>query len=105
MTGKTTMMGCTNTQRSEKRAVNIVEIKIIPIFAALNYKTRRMEDNKSYKMTVEDFIRENPTIVETLREAAMVCEAHSHSFIGGALRRYADRLREVEDGMEMLWKG
>ena len=82
-----------------------MEIKIIPIFAALNYKTRIMEDNKSYKVTVEDFIRENPTIVETLRDASMVFEAHSHSFIGGALRRYADRLREVEDGMEMLWTG
>lgn len=61
-------------------------------------------ENKG-KKTVEDFIRENPTVVETLRDAAKVCEAHSHSFIGGALRRYADRLREVEDGMEMLWKG
>ena len=80
-------------------------LKIIPIFAALNNKTRRMEDNKSNKKTVEDFIRENPTIVETLRDAAKVCEAHSHSFIGGALRRYADKLREIEDGMEVLWKG
>lgn len=80
-------------------------IKIIPIFAALNYKTRRMEEKKDNKKTVEDFIRENPTIVETLRDAAKVCEAHSHSFIGGALRRYADRLREIEDGMEVLWKG
>lgn len=57
------------------------------------------------KKTVEDFIRENPTIVETLRDAAKVCEAHSNSFIGGALRRYADRFREIEDGMEVLWKG
>ena len=71
----------------------------------MNNKTRRMEEKKDKKKTVEDFIRENPTIVETLRDAARVCEAHSHSFIGGALRRYADRLRDVEDGMEMLWKG
>ena len=71
----------------------------------MNYKTRRMEEKKDNKRTVEDFIRENPKIVETLMDAAKVCEAHSHSFIGGALRRYADRLREVEDGMEMLWKG
>ena len=85
--------------------INPIKIKIIPIFAALNNKTRRMEEKKDKKKTVEDFIRENPTIVETLRDAAKVCEAHSHSFIGGALRRYADRLREVEDGMEMLWKG
>ena len=68
-------------------------------------KTKRMEEKKDNRKTVEDFIRENPTIVETLRDAAKVCEAHSHSFIGGALRRYADRLRDVEDGMEMLWKG
>lgn len=67
--------------------------------------TNRMEEKREKKKTVEDFIRENPTIVETLRDAAKVCEAHSHSFIGGALRRYADRLREVEDGMEVLWKG
>lgn len=66
---------------------------------------KRMEEKKDKKKTVEDFIRENPTIVETLRDAAMVCEAHSHSFIGGALRRYADKLREIEDGMEVLWKG
>lgn len=71
----------------------------------MNYKTRRMEEKKDKKKTVEDFIRENPTIVETLRDAAKVCEAHSNSFIGGALRRYADSLREVEDGMEVLWKG
>lgn len=71
----------------------------------LNLKTKRMEEKKDKKKTVEDFIRENPTIVETLRDAAKVCEAHSHSFIGGALRRYADKLRDVEDGMEMLWKG
>lgn len=71
----------------------------------MNNKTRRMEEKKDKKMTVEDFIRENPTIVETLRDAAKVCEAHSHSFIGGALRRYADKLREIEDGMEVLWKG
>lgn len=89
----------------KKTGINLAEIKIIPIFAALNYKARRMEDNKNNKKTVEDFIRENPTIVETLRDAAKVCEAHSNSFIGGSLRRYADRLREIEDGMEMLWKG
>jgi hypothetical protein len=89
----------------KKIGINPIKIKIILIFAALNNKTRRMEDNKSNKRTVEDFIRENPTIVETLRDAAKVCEAHSHSFIGGALRRYADRLREIEDGMEVLWKG
>ena len=71
----------------------------------MNNKTRRMEEKKDNKKTVEDFIRENPTIVETLRDAAKVCEAHSHSFIGGTLRRYADRLREIEDGMEVLWKG
>ena len=71
----------------------------------MNNKTRRMEEKKDNKKTVEDFIRENPTVVETLRDAAKVCEAHSNSFIGGALRRYADRLREIEDGMEMLWKG
>lgn len=53
------------------------------------------------KMTVEDFIRENPTIVETLRDAARVCEAHSHSFIGGALRRYADQLAAIEGNMEV----
>lgn len=64
-----------------------------------------MDKENNYKKTMEDFIRENPTIVETLRDAAKVCEAHSHSFIGGALRRYADRLREIEDGMEVLWKG
>lgn len=68
-------------------------------------KTKRMEEKKDNKKTVEDFIRENPTIVETLRDAAKVCEAHSNSFIGGALRRYADKLREIEDGMEVLWKG
>ena len=64
-----------------------------------------MEEKKDNKKTVEDFIRENPTIVETLRDAAKVCEAHSNAFIGGALRRYADGLREIEDGMEVLWKG
>lgn len=85
--------------------INPIKIKIILIFAALNEKTNRMEDNKSNKKTVEDFIRENPTIVETLRDAAKVCEAHSHSFIGGALRRYADSLREIENEMELLWKG
>ena len=81
--------------------INPSKIKIIPIFAALNYKTRRMEDNKSNKKTVEDFIRENPTIVETLRDAAKVCEAHSHTFIGGALRRYADQLAAIECNMEV----
>ena len=89
----------------KKTVINPIKIKIILIFAALNNKTRRMEEKKDNKKTVEDFIRENPTIVETLRDAAKVCEAHSHSFIGGALRRYADKLREIEDGMEMLWKG
>lgn len=53
------------------------------------------------KKTVEDFIRENPTIVETLRDAAKVCEAHSNSFIGGALRRYADQLAAIEGNMEV----
>lgn len=53
------------------------------------------------KKTVEDFIRENPTIVETLRDAAKVCEAHSHSFIGGTLRRYADQLAVIECNMEV----
>ena len=89
----------------KKIGINPIKIKIILIFAALNLKTKRMEEKKDNKKTVEDFIRENPTIVETLRDAAKVCEAHSHSFIGGALRRYADRLREIEDGMEVLWKG
>lgn len=64
-------------------------------------KTKRMEEKKDYKKTVEDFIRENPTIVETLRDAAMVCEAHSHSFIGGALRRYSDQLAAIEGNMEV----
>lgn len=64
-----------------------------------------MEGKKENKMTIENFIRENPTIVETLWDAAKVCEAHSNSFIGGALRRYADKLREIENQMEMLWKG
>jgi hypothetical protein len=95
-------MVCTSFPRNEKKIViNPIKIKIIPIFAALNNKTRRMEEKKDNKKTVEDFIRENPTIVETLRDAAKVCEAHSHSFIGGALRRYADRLREIEDNMEV----
>ena len=49
-----------------------------------------MEEKKDNKKTVEDFIRENPTIVETLRDAAKVCEAHSHTFIGGALRPVLD---------------
>lgn len=57
--------------------------------------------NEIGKMTVEGFIRENPTIVETLRDAAKVCEAHSHSFIGGALRRYADQLAAIECNMEV----
>lgn len=57
--------------------------------------------NENGKKTVEDFIRENPTIVETLRDAARVCEAHSHSFIGGALRRYADQLAAIECNMEV----
>ena len=57
--------------------------------------------NERGKKTVEDFIRENPTIVETLRDAAMVCEAHSHSFIGGALRRYSDQLAAIECNMEV----
>jgi hypothetical protein len=60
-----------------------------------------MEDKKDNKKTVEDFIRENPTIVETLMDAAKVCEAHSNVFIGCALRRYADGLREIEDNMEV----
>ena len=67
----------------------------------MNYKIRRMEDKKSNKRTVEDFIRENPTIVETLRDAAKVCEAHSNIFVGGALRRYAEELREIEENMEV----
>lgn len=60
-----------------------------------------MEEKKDKKKTVEDFIRENPTIVETLRDAAKVCEAHSHSFVGGALRRYADQLAAIECNMEV----
>lgn len=67
----------------------------------MNNKTRRMEEKKDNKKTVEDFIRENPTIVETLRDAAKVCEAHSNSFIGGALRRYADQLAAIECNMEV----
>ena len=67
----------------------------------MNLKTKRMEEKKDNKKTVEDFIRENPTIVETLRDAAKVCEAHSNTFIGGALRRYAEELREIEENMEV----
>lgn len=67
----------------------------------MNNKTRRMEEKKDNKKTVEDFIRENPTIVETLRDAARVCEAHSHSFVGGALRRYSDQLAAIECNMEV----
>lgn len=89
----------------KKIGINPIKIKIIPIFAALKLIANRMEDKKDNKKTVEDFIRENPTIVETLRDAARVCEAHSNAFIGGALRRYADSLREIENGMEVLWKG
>lgn len=57
--------------------------------------------NEKGKKTVEDFIMENPTIVETLRDAARVCEAHSHSFVGGALRRYSDQLAAIECNMEV----
>lgn len=85
----------------KKNPQRCYKIKIILIFAALNNKTRRMEDKKDNKKTVEDFIRGNPTIVETLRDAAKVCEAHSHSFIGGALRRYADQLSAIECNMEV----
>lgn len=67
----------------------------------MKLKANRMEDKKDNKKTVEDFIRENPTIVETLRDAAKVCEAHSNSFIGGALRRYADQLAAIECNMEV----
>ena len=56
-------------------------------------------------MTVEDFLRNNPTAVESLRDAAGVCERHNHIVLGGSLRRYAQELSEVEQTMEILWKG
>lgn len=89
----------------KKNFAKMLQNKNYSYLCSVELKTKRMEEKKDNKKTVEDFIRENPTIVETLRDAAKVCEAHSHSFIGGALRRYADRLREIEDGMEVLWKG
>lgn len=56
-------------------------------------------------MSVEDFLRKNPTIVESLRDAAGVCERHAHGVLGKSLRRYADELSEIEMTMEVLWKG
>lgn len=56
-------------------------------------------------MSVEDFLRRNPTAVESLRDAAGVCERHNHTVLGAQLRRYAQEFADVEVNMEVLWKG
>lgn len=56
-------------------------------------------------MSIEDFLRKNPTIVESLRDAAGVCERHAHTVLANNLRRYAQELSDVERNMEVLWKG
>ena len=85
----------------KKNSAKMLQNKNYSYFCGVELKTKRMEEKKDNKKTVEDFIRENPTIVETLRDAAKVCEAHSNIFVGGALRRYAKELREIEENMEV----